>query len=150
VHAPILHCLQELLLQGQRCELSERLAMAGYEVERLRDERSELQYQIRSLHDSLASRVQATGGQAAAAAAAAGASPASGARAAAAAAAAAAATSAAQAAAAAELQDARAHIAELQAENEELRWVAVAQGCSSAACAAHGHPALARCSSFQS
>jgi hypothetical protein len=54
--------LQELLLQSQMTELTERLAVAGSEAERLRQEREELCYQVRHLHDTLAAR---TGAQAA-------------------------------------------------------------------------------------
>ncbi|WIA31397.1 hypothetical protein OEZ86_002296 [Tetradesmus obliquus] len=54
--------LEELLLQSQMTELTERLAVAGSEAERLRNEREELCYQVRHLHDTLAAR---TGAQAA-------------------------------------------------------------------------------------
>uniref|UniRef100_A0A383WEI0 Cilium assembly protein DZIP1 N-terminal domain-containing protein n=1 Tax=Tetradesmus obliquus TaxID=3088 RepID=A0A383WEI0_TETOB len=46
----------ELLLQSQMTELTERLAVAGSEAERLRNEREELCYQVRNLHDTLAAR----------------------------------------------------------------------------------------------
>jgi hypothetical protein len=48
--------LQELLLQSQMTELTERLAVAGSEADRLRQEREELCYQVRHLHDTLAAK----------------------------------------------------------------------------------------------
>lgn len=48
--------LQELLLQNQISDLTERLAVAGSEMERLREEREELQYQVRYMHDVLAAK----------------------------------------------------------------------------------------------
>jgi hypothetical protein len=53
--------LQEVLLQSQLAELTERLTLAVCEAERLRTERQELQYQIRHLHDTLAAKISGAG-----------------------------------------------------------------------------------------
>lgn len=117
----LLAVLQEMLLQSQLTELTERLTLAVCEAERLRTERQELQYQIRHLHDTLAAKLGGSGRQ----------NSSSGGGRAARDSAAEAATAAAVAAAQqeqqqlfmAELQCAQAQIQELQSQNKELRWV---------------------------
>lgn len=115
----------EVMLQGQLTALTERLALAVCEAERLRDERQELQYQIRHLHDTLAAKL---GGYSSSSGGGGGGSGFGSSSPAAKAAAvqqhqAVAAAEAAAAAAADELEDARALAEQLQAENEELRCV---------------------------
>lgn len=111
--------LQEMLLQSQLSELTERLTLAVCEAERLRTERQELQYQIRHLHDTLSAKLSERSTS----------SSGGGSKGREAAAAAEAATAAAVAAAQqeqqqlfmAELQCAQAQIDELQAQNKELK-----------------------------
>ncbi len=47
---------QELALHGQLSDLTARLTAIAAEAARLREDREELQYQIRHLHDTLAAR----------------------------------------------------------------------------------------------
>lgn len=130
--------LQEMLLQSQLSELTERLTLAVCEAERLRTERQELQYQIRHLHDTLAAKLGGSGGRHASS---------SGGGKAARDRAAEAATAAAVAAAQqeqqqlfmAELQCAQAQIEELQSQNKQLRWV----GCYADAALAAGIESVA-------
>ena len=46
-------CMQELVLQHQMVELTDRLTCATMELERLRGDRQELGHQIRFMHDLL-------------------------------------------------------------------------------------------------
>lgn len=122
----LLAVLQEMLLQSQLTELTERLTLAVCEAERLRTERQELQYQIRHLHDTLAAKLGGSGRQ----------NSSSGGGRAARDSAAEAATAAAVAAAQqeqqqlfmAELQCAQAQIQELQSQNKDLRCVDGSKG----------------------
>ena len=47
---------QELALHGQLSDLTARLTAVAAEAARLREDREELQYQLRHLHDTLAAR----------------------------------------------------------------------------------------------
>lgn len=114
---------QEMLLQGQLSELTERLTLAVCEAERLRSERQELQYQIRHLHDTLAAKLgnSRAGGSSNGGGSSSRAAQDSSALEAATAAAVAASQQQQQQLFMAELQCAQAQINELQSENKELR-----------------------------
>ena len=54
--ATVLSAQVQEVLQIQLAELTDRMAVAGCELERLREEREELQYQVRYMYDMLAAK----------------------------------------------------------------------------------------------